>query len=202
MNGPSTTPVPHHVRVLPRGVSVQHLHERDFLPAIWKAMQPVPQGSTRVDAAWSSVLSPEQNINVILDMLVASLKPLQKRNATRTSTVCIEPTRAHLITPPRGVCLKMDEDKVRANRYLLRAARGSHWGYVRVELYRQDGNNVFVSAHRFVRWAMGGGPPDASLKVVMHDPCNRSACLSPSHLRWGTYAMNRQGSRSSREQDN
>ena len=200
MDGPSsTTPVPFYVTVLPRGAPVQQLREADFLPAIWKAMQPVPQGSTRVDAAWSAVLSPEQNINAILDMLVASLKTLRRRNAARTGIVYIEPTRAHLITPPPRVCMKMDEDKVGANRFFLRAARGSHWGYVRVELYRQDGNNFFVSAHRLVRWAMGGWPPDESHKVVMHEPCNESSCLSPGHLQWGTYAMNRQGSRS-REQ--
>lgn len=200
MNGPSRNPVPFYVAVLPRGASIDELREKDFLPAIWKAMQPVPLDSTRVDGAWSSELSPEQNINAILDMLVASLKPLRILKGKRTDLINIEATRAHLNSPP-PVCLKMDEEKVWANRYLLRAARGSHWGYVRVELYRQDGNNVFVSAHRLVCWAMGGMPPDATYKVVMHHPCNKSLCLSPDHLRWGTYAMNRQGSRSSLEQD-
>ena len=91
--------------------------------------------------------------------------------------------------------MKIDPEKSRQHRYILQAtrdeARARQWGYLRVELYKQDGRTFFLSAHRFVLWAMEGMPEDDSHSLVMHFPCNESACLSRNHLHWGTPAMNR-----------
>ena len=178
--------VPFYVRALPPGYILKNLREPDFLPDVWRALQPVPSGSTRVDRAWLASRSAVKNIEGILSMLAGSISSVMRYG----EDVVITP---ELLCHPPPVCLKLDEDKIKGNRHLLRAAPDRirpNWGYVRIELYRQDGNTAFVSAHRFVLWAMEGMPEDSNSKDVVMHSCNDSACVSHRHLKWGTYYTN------------
>ena len=194
---PDGTPIPFYLDALPTGFVLQNLKKDAFLPAIWEAMQPVDGQSYRVDKAWKSDLSPVQNIEAILDLLASVLRPraVERWNRVYKMFTPLQVPRMAFFDPPRGRCMKIDPEKSRQKRYILQAtrdeARARHWGYLRVELYKQDGRTFFLSAHRFVLWAMDGMPEDDSHSLVMHFPCNESACLSRNHLHWGTPAMNR-----------
>lgn len=82
------------------GIPVTHYQQRNFLPAIWSAINK-PSGTERVDGAWKSDITPLKNIECILDMLAVCLQPraIQYWNPAYHINVDLDPPRTAFAEP-------------------------------------------------------------------------------------------------------
>lgn len=124
-------------------------------------------------------------------------------NRTCSNSQAIPTLGSYHITSADGTrigspCLLVDPEKVKGIPYLSISTPA----YLKMVLAPKgaDGQAILEGAHRFVLWAVRGGPPKAAgateeernRKVVATHLCHNPNCLHPAHLQWGFLTRNAQ----------